>query len=107
MTPALRRWTASMNAGGHDHSRPTSRPTLRGSLMASIVSRDVQVHHLLPKRPIVRPAVPNTQGMPDALVPEHLREGLVSPEHSVITADGKRNVLAAQGRETVCIVLVC
>src|SRR5262249_51526885 len=31
-TPRSRRFTDSMNAGGQDHSRPTSRPTFRGVL---------------------------------------------------------------------------
>src|SRR5262245_29181092 len=84
-TPAWRRLTSSRNAGGNDHSRPTSRPTFRGmnpprgfaaarGETGSVVAADVQRQHLLPVRPIVRPTVPDPQRVPDPLVPELVRQ---------------------------------
>src|SRR6476661_6987890 len=97
-TPSSRRFTSSMNAGGKDHSLPTSRPifSMRFDLVwdegqrvsesasqrvsetgppvhrsigppSSVMPPDVLHDHLLPVRPVVCPAVPDSQRMPDAL----------------------------------------
>src|SRR4051794_39892622 len=86
VTPTLRPLTSAMNAGGNDHSRPTSNPTFMtpptsqiadcrlknlvllavqsencnpsSAIVSSIVPADVGPDHLLPVRPVVRPAVP-------------------------------------------------
>src|SRR5438552_3943012 len=75
-TPALRCAVSSIKAGGNDHSRPTTMPILRvalaiGSFLAAV---QIQCDLLLPPGPVVRRAVPPAHGVPDALVPEHLRK---------------------------------
>src|SRR2546421_6215472 len=95
MTPWLRLFTSSMKAGGKDHSRPTSKPTFNvigflpcvsGSLSlqiereklgytpllacSSVMATDVQTDHITPPRPVVCPAIPDTQRVPDILTPE-------------------------------------
>src|SRR5260370_29384881 len=79
-TSSSRRLTSSMKAGGKDHSRPTSRPTfkvIRVLPSQSIVTTDVHTDHLLPPGPIVNPPIPDTQSMPDVLVPEDTRKELI------------------------------
>src|SRR6266536_4442947 len=91
-TPSSRRLTSSMKAGGKDHSRPTSRPTfsvIRQLPSRSIVTADVHADHLLPIRPIVNPAIPDAQGMPDALAPEDAREVLVVPARRIVAPNSK------------------
>src|SRR5689334_19803529 len=93
-TPSLRRATSSMKAGGNDHSRPTNSPTLSvmaflplrsaarnrcgcGRRCKSVVAAEILPDHLAPPGPIVGPAVPDPQGMPDVFAPEQAREILV------------------------------
>src|SRR5260370_37486327 len=79
-TPSSRWLTSSMKAGGKDHSRPTSRPTfsvIRQLHSRSIVTADIHADHLLPKRPVVNPAIPYAQSMPDAFAPQYAGEALV------------------------------
>src|SRR5260370_20053963 len=94
-TFSLRRLTSSMKAGGKDHSRPTSRPTFKVIRMLpsqSIVTTDVHTDHLLPPGPIVNPAIPDTQSMPDVLVPEDTREILIVRARGIVTANSENNV---------------
>jgi hypothetical protein len=58
----------------------------------SIVTADVHADHLLPPGPIVAPAIPDTQGMPDVLAPQDARKALVIIIVRVIAADSKDNV---------------
>src|SRR5947209_15772849 len=108
-TPSSRRLTSSMKAGGKDHSRPTSRPTfsvIRQLPSRSIVTADVHADHLLPIRPIVNPAIPDAQGMPDTLAPEDAREVLVVPARRIVAPNSKDNVHVPQGIQTRRIMLV-
>src|SRR5579859_2336086 len=94
-TPSSRRLTSSMKAGGNDHSRPTSRPTFRviGRLPSrSIVTADVHSNHLLPIRPVVNPAIPDAQGMPDVFLPENTRKILIVGARRIVATDSKYNV---------------
>src|SRR5881392_2705171 len=92
-TPSSRRLTSSMKAGGKDHSRPTNRPTF------SVIRQ-------LPSRSIVNPAIPDAQGMPDALAPEDVREVLVVPARRIVAPNSKDNVYVPQGIQPPRIVLV-
>src|SRR5262245_13893387 len=94
MTPAFRRFTSSMNFGGNDHSRPTRSPTF--FMTTSIVSADVEREHLVPKRPVVGPAVPQTQGVPDSLLPQRRGKPLVGFTQAVVAAHRQNNVLLPQ-----------
>src|SRR5260370_33004124 len=94
-TSSSRRLTSSMKAGGKDHSRPTSRPTfkvIRVLPSQSIVTTDVHTDHLLPPGPIVNPAIPDTQSMPDVLVPEDTRKVLIVRARGIVTANGEHDV---------------
>src|SRR5688572_29564559 len=89
-----------MKAGGKDHSRPTTSPILSMETCpwcgwrscgqcaaASVRPADVQPDHVLPVRPVVRPAVPEPERVPDALRPEPVREVLVARPHGIVAAD--------------------
>src|SRR2546421_4035503 len=94
-TSSSRRLTSSMKAGGKDHSRPTSRPifkVIRVLPSRSIVTTDVHSDHLLPPWPIVNPAIPDAQSMPDVLVPEDTRKVLIVRARGIVTANGENNV---------------
>src|SRR5258708_38136201 len=94
-TSSSRRLTSSMKAGGKDHARPTSRSTfkvIRVLPSQSIVTTDVHTDHLLPPGRIVNPAIPDTQSMPDVLVPEDTREILIVRARGIVTANGENNV---------------
>ena len=75
-------------------------------LPRSIVTADVQTDHLLPPGPIVAPAIPDTQGMPDVLAPQDARKALVISIIGVIAADNKDTVYMSQCLQPLRIVLV-
>src|SRR5687768_1321938 len=93
-TPSSRRATSSMNAGGNDHSRPTSKPIfcITPSLPAAA---DVGPNHIAPIRPVVRPAIPQPERVPDVLAPQHARHMLVVLPVRIIPAGGQNDVLPA------------
>src|SRR5687768_13898812 len=103
-TPASRRATSSMNAGGNDHSRPTRRPTrftIRGSFDSSplIMPADVRHDHLPPPGPIVRPPVPDPERVADLLAPQHAGEILVVGPEPVIASHRQHEVELTEQRQ--------
>src|SRR5262249_31217057 len=52
-----------------------------------IMPTDIGRDHLLPERPVVRPAIPPAHGMPDILAPEGVGQLLVCPCGAVVTPD--------------------
>src|SRR2546425_3462092 len=108
-TPSSRRLTSSMKAGGKDHSRPTSRPTfrvIRKLPSRSSVTADVHADHLLPIRPVVNPAIPNAQCMPDVFAPENTRKVLIVGARRIVATDSQDNVHVPQSIQTRRFVLV-
>src|SRR5574340_148270 len=108
VTPASRRFTSSMKAGGNDHSRPTIRPTLNvmTSLSGSRVAADVAADHLPPPGPVVRPAVPDPQGMRNMPGAQQPGQILVVRPRAVVAPDGQDDVQPAERLEARGIVLV-
>ena len=51
----------------------TTRDLLLWKVLESIVAADVGADHLLPPWPIVGPAIPDAQGVPDVLSPQNTR----------------------------------
>src|SRR5262245_40199192 len=127
-TPWSRRFTSSMNAGGNDHSRPTSRPTFSmgvsgqagtfpggggvevyargGGEARSIGPADVMPDHVVPDGPVVRQPVPDPQRVPDALAPEQPRQVLVGRPQRVVAAHGQDDAQPPQGLQPRGVVLV-
>src|SRR5262245_8669569 len=91
ITPWPRLATSSINAGGHDHSRPTSKPTFfTGDPL--IVPADVHRQHALPHGPVVRHTVPQSQCVADTLRPQRVRQPLVAVLKSVVSSDGEDDI---------------
>src|SRR5688500_9711611 len=111
-TPAPRRATSSMNAGGNDHSRPTRRPTrmitIRGSFDRSqlIMPTDVRHDHLPPPGPVVRPPLPDPERVADLLAPQHAGEVLVVGPEPVIASHGQDEIKPSEQGQAFRIVLV-
>src|SRR5262245_2383416 len=113
-TPASRRLTSSIKAGGNDHSRPTSKPTfcvmarlpLLHSSCSLIVTVDVEGHHLLPIGPVVRPAIPDAQRVPDIFAPENAGEILIVGARRIVAADRQGDVDASQRIQPLLVMLV-
>src|SRR4051794_11781267 len=108
MTPSFRLFTSSMNAGGNDHSRPTIRPifrTIRSLLRVSIVTPDIPVQHLLPPGPIVRPAVPEAEGITDVPAPEDAGDLLVALPEGVVPAGDEDDVHPLQRGDPARVLL--
>src|SRR5258708_223083 len=76
------------------------------SVPLSIVSADVQEKHLLPIRPIVRPSVPQAQGVADALLPENFGQPFVGIAYPVVAADGQDDILSPEQFEPARVVFV-
>ena len=67
---------------------------------------DIPPDHLLPVRPIVRPTVPDAQGIADSLAPEGGGQVLVVGVGRVVAADGQDDVLAAERLQPSGVVLM-
>src|SRR6266478_5881576 len=108
-TPSSRRFTSSMKAGGKDHSRPTIRPTfkvIRFLPYLSIVTTDIHAYHLFPPWPVMGPAIPDAQGMPDILAPQDAGEVFVIRTEGFITASGEDDVHVAHCRQPGRVMLI-
>src|ERR671914_48021 len=79
-TPASRR-------SGLGSGRPPAPSAERRAPGRSIRSVYVSRQHRLPVRPVVGPAVPDPQGVPEPLRPEPSGEPLVVAAHRVVAAD--------------------
>src|SRR5919109_3549679 len=108
-TPVSRFATSSMRAGGNDHSLPRMSPPRldagRVTRAMSVVSSDILADHLLPVWPIVRPTIPDAQGVADALVPQESRDRLVVGVGRVGAADRQDDVLPAERLQPAWVVL--
>src|SRR5262245_37006898 len=72
----------------------------------SVVAPDVHGQHPCPHRPVVSEAVPDPQGVPDALLPEQPREVLVAPQQRVVAPDGEDDIQSLQRVQSPGILLV-
>src|SRR5579885_2372408 len=108
VTPSSRRLTSSIKAGGKDHSRPTISPTFKviGCSLHSIVPVNIQLQHMLPVRPVVAPAIPDAQGVANALAPEDAGKMLVAWARNVVASNCKNDVLMLQRLNARCVVFV-
>src|SRR5579875_3090934 len=70
------------------------------------MTTDIQANHLLPPGPVVTPTVPDTQRMPDVLLPENRRHRFVTGAKSVVATDRKDNIEMAQGGQPLWLVFI-
>src|SRR5215211_2667977 len=61
----------------------------------SFLPTDIGRDHLLPERPIVRPAIPPAHGVPDILAPERVGKVAVGLRGAILTPDRHDNFKAA------------
>lgn len=78
----------------------------RPACPALIVARKIESDHLIPVLPVVRPAIPETQGVANAFAPEQARHLLVAFAKAVVLADGQDDVLCPQRCEASFIVFM-
>ena len=67
----------------------------KSKIVNLIMSLNIQAHHLLPIWPVMAPAIPFAEGVPDLFVPERLAQGPVVGNIRVCFADGENNVQTA------------
>lgn len=72
----------------------------------SIPSAQIQPDHILPVGPVVRPAVPDAQRVPDVLLPQDLRKILGGPAQRLGLAGGQDDVHAPHLLQPPRVVLV-
>src|SRR5689334_14127498 len=70
------------------------------------MSADVERNHLLPVRPVVRPAIPDAERVANALAPQDSGELPVVLTHRVVLTDREDDVLTPKRREAPRVVLV-
>src|SRR5262249_59067351 len=71
-----------------------------------IMSANIQLDHLLPIRPIMRPAIPQSQCVPDVVSPQRFRKLLIRAAIGIVPAGGENDVHPPERREARWIVLV-
>src|SRR5450755_491357 len=67
---------------------------------------DVLVDHLFPERPVMRPAIPDAQGVPDLFAPQDARHLLVARTRGIIAPNRQGDIHASQGRYACLVVFV-
>src|SRR5919201_6605411 len=95
-----------MPAAKPTHDRRPLRPLASLLRSARLPTSNVHWQHLAPPWPVVAPAIPDAQGVPDALAPQQVGQPLVVAVVRVVAADRKDDVQVPQLLQAPRLMLV-